>query len=200
MKKIIQIEGKGIVIRGDDIDTDQIIPARYMTAVTFEGIEEFAFFDVRYNADGSKIAHPFNEERFKDANIMIVNSNFGCGSSREHAPQTIMRHGIEAIIGESFAEIFAGNCTTLGVPVLNMDKALILAIQDTIEQNPNTPISFNLETSQVKVGEKTYPANIIPQIQNTLTQGTWDTTRVLLANNEHIEKTFEDLPYITNFS
>ena len=118
MKKITTIQGTGVAIRGNDIDTDQIIPARYMKEVTFTGLEKYAFHDVRYNSDKSLKDHPFNDPKYKDASIMIVNSNFGCGSSREHAPQAIIRHGIQAMIGQSFGEIFMGNCTTLGVPVL----------------------------------------------------------------------------------
>lgn len=199
MSKILQLNGTGIVIRGNDIDTDQIIPARYMTAITFEGIEEFAFYDVRNNSDGTKKEHPFNDPTFKDATIMIVNSNFGCGSSREHAPQTIMRHGIQAILGESFAEIFAGNCTTLGIPVLNLNSEDINEIQHAVKQNPQIKIEIDIVHSKVLVSNKTYHADIPPQIQKTLTQGTWNTTDILLANTKEIQATYERLPYVQGF-
>lgn len=200
MKKITALKGTGIVIRGNDIDTDQIIPARYMKEITFEGIEQYAFYDVRYHEDGALKDHPFNDEKYSNASILIVNSNFGCGSSREHAPQTIMRHGIQAIIGESFAEIFAGNCTTLGVPVLTLQKQEILAIQDNVEQNPTLTIDINLTESHIQVGDTHYVANMPSQIQKTLVEGTWDTTDVLLSNSADIEKVYTTLPYINHFS
>lgn len=199
MKKITHIQGTGIVIRGNDIDTDQIIPARYMTVITFDGIEKFAFFDVRYKSDGSLKNHPFNDSKFKNATIMIVNSNFGCGSSREHAPQTIMRHGIQAILGESFAEIFAGNCTTLGVPVIILSKSEIAEIQNLVENYPETSIEIDLIHSTINIGQFNFISKIPSQIQHTLTQGTWDTTDVLLSHNTEIEKIYNQLPYIKKF-
>jgi 3-isopropylmalate/(R)-2-methylmalate dehydratase small subunit len=107
--------GRGVVVRGNDVDTDQIIPARYMTSIRFAGLEEFVFRDVRFNADGEPKGHPFDDRRFRGASILVVNKNFGCGSSREHAPQALQRWGIQALVGESFAEIFFGNCVALGI-------------------------------------------------------------------------------------
>ena len=199
MSKILYITGHGIVIRGNDIDTDQIIPARYLKAVTFAGIEKYAFYDLRYNADGSKKDHPFNDEKYVDGNIMIVNSNFGCGSSREHAPQTLKRCGIDAIIGESFAEIFAGNCTTLGMPILCLSRQEIHTIQDIVETKPSTPIEINIEKAQVIVNQTMYASSIKKEIQTTFLQGTWDNTNLMLSFDNKIEQTYNRLPYIHNF-
>ncbi len=196
MKKICRIEGRGIVVSGNDIDTDQVIPARYMKEVTFEGIEKYAFYDLRYDPEGNKKEHPFNDEKYKGANILIVNSNFGCGSSREHAPQTLMRSGIDAIIGESFAEIFSGNCMALGVPAIMLEKKSILEIQNIIQNTPQTPISIDIEQSKIVVGEKVYVANIAPQIQSAFISGIWDTTNVMLSHEDEIARVYNALPYI----
>jgi 3-isopropylmalate/(R)-2-methylmalate dehydratase small subunit len=141
--------GTGIPIRGNDIDTDQIIPARFMKVVTFDGLGEFAFFDLRFDDEDNQKEHPMNEERFQDANVMVVNSNFGCGSSREHAPQALMRWGIDAIIGESFAEIFAGNCLALGIPTVTADHETINALQQWVDDNPDGELEVDVESETV---------------------------------------------------
>ncbi len=197
MKKITHVEERGIVIEGSDIDTDQIIPARYMKMVTFEGIEKYAFYDVRYDAQGNEKDHPFNDPRYKSASVLIVNSNFGCGSSREHAPQTLMRSGIKAILGESFAEIFAGNCTALGVPVVCLAKEDILEIQRAVQQTPSLEIRVNVTDMSVFVEDVQYKAQIATQVQHALTAGTWDTTQVMLEHEADIERVYNSLPYIS---
>ena len=135
-----QITGTGIPVPGNDIDTDRIIPARFMKCVTFDGLEQYAFYDERFSGDTPK-AHPFNDDRFLGGSILIVNKNFGCGSSREHAPQALVRFGMRAIIGESFAEIFAGNCTALGVPAVTASQDHITQLMQAVESDPKIRIT-----------------------------------------------------------
>lgn len=145
LEKITKLTGRGVYVPGDDVDTDRIIPARYMKVVTFDGLGDFLFKDVRQDADGNKTNHVLNNEKFAGANVMLVGSNFGCGSSREHAPQAIKRAGFNAIIGESFAEIFYGNSTTLGMPCVEASKEQVAEMAQAIEQDPSTQIDIDLE-------------------------------------------------------
>lgn len=198
--KIQHIEGRGIPLRGNDIDTDQIIPARYLKRVTFEGLGEFAFYDQRYDEEGNPTKpHPFNDRRFKDGAILIVNSNFGCGSSREHAPQALARFGIHAIVGESFAEIFAGNCTAMGIPAISLPHHDIEEIMQTVEEAPATPVTVYLKDEVVSVGEHRYHFDLSPAYRNALLTGAWDSTSVMLNHLEEIKTTAGRLPYIRNF-
>ena len=141
--------GRGIVVRGDDIDTDQIIPARYMRSVTFEGLEENVFADVRRTVEGKPKDHPFNEERFVGASILVVNRNFGCGSSREHAPRALLRWGIRAVVGESFAEIFFGNCIAMGLVAVTASSEDIASLMDVIELDPPQTVTIDLVAKTV---------------------------------------------------
>src|SRR5438876_2530381 len=141
---ITSITGRAVNVPGNDIDTDRIIPARFMKCVTFDGLGEYAFYDVRKNADGSDKPHPLNDPRFKGASILLSGANFGCGSSREHAPQALYRFGFRAVIAESFAEIFFGNCTTLGIPCVVAAPADIRALADEIERVPNLEVTVDL--------------------------------------------------------
>ncbi|MBT3272196.1 MAG: 3-isopropylmalate dehydratase small subunit, partial [Spirochaetales bacterium] len=183
----------------DDIDTDRIIPARYLKCVTFEELGQYAFFDERFNEDGGEKPHPFNNNRYKDGKVLVVNKNFGCGSSREHAPQSLMRMGIAAIIGESFAEIFAGNCTALGIPAIMLKPQEIEYLMHGIEQNPSIIIEINLEEKAVMADGKAFTFSMPESYRQNLTSGTWDTTATLLANVDMIKKTARNLPYMTNF-
>ncbi|MFW6338256.1 MAG: 3-isopropylmalate dehydratase small subunit [Alkalispirochaetaceae bacterium] len=197
---IKRVQGRGIVVRGNDIDTDQIIPARYMKVVTFDGLGEYAFYDVRYDGNGNEKPHPFNDPKFDGASILIVNSNFGCGSSREHAPQALMRSGIEAIIGESYAEIFAGNCTAMGVPAVKLSHEEVEEIMSTVDSDPSTEISIDLPKGVLTVGGREYSFDIPPAYLNALTAGTWDSTSVLLSSLSEIDQTMRSLPYLNNFA
>ncbi|MBV0922700.1 3-isopropylmalate dehydratase small subunit [Halomicroarcula limicola] len=208
------VEGTGIPIRGNDIDTDQIIPARFMKVVTFDGLGEFAFFDVRFDDEDNPKDHPMNEERFQDANVMVVNSNFGCGSSREHAPQALMRWGIDAIIGESFAEIFAGNCLALGIPTVTADHETINALQQWVDDNPDGRIEVDVAAETVRYGvpesddsgaeqnsERSALGNeanvsVDDAQRQALVEGIWDTTALMKANRNAIEETAAQLPYL----
>ncbi|WP_254271437.1 3-isopropylmalate dehydratase small subunit [Haloarcula marina] len=190
------VEGTGIPIRGNDIDTDQIIPARFMKVVTFDGLGEFAFFDLRFDDEDNQKDHPMNEERFGDANVMVVNNNFGCGSSREHAPQALMRWGIDAIIGEGFAEIFAGNCLALGIPTLTADHETINALQQWVDDTPDGDIEVDVEAETVRYGGNEISVSVDDAQRQALVEGIWDTTALMKANRNAIEETAAQLPYL----
>jgi len=190
------VEGTGVPIRGNDIDTDQIIPARFMKVVTFDGLGEFAFFDLRFDDEDNEKDHPLNEAQFQDANVMVVNNNFGCGSSREHAPQALMRWGIDAIIGEGFAEIFAGNCLALGIPTLTADHETINALQQWVDDNPGGDIEVDVAAETVRYGGHEVSVSVDDAQRKALVEGIWDTTALMKANRNAIEETAANLPYL----
>ena len=188
------IQGTAIPLPGNDVDTDRIIPARYLRSVTFEGLGAEVFKDERFNDDGSLKAHPFNEEKYAGAAILIVSRNFGCGSSREHAPQAIMRSGIKAIIGESFGEIFAGNCTSIGIPVCTADEQTIDELQKLVQSNPQLHFDLDLEAQTLSSEEKSVAVDINPAVKTALLAGTWNTLDELLQNEAVIEEVHQRLP------
>jgi len=190
------VEGTGVPIRGNDIDTDQIIPARFMKVVTFDGLGEFAFFDLRFDDDDNQKDHPFNEERFEGANVLVVNNNFGCGSSREHAPQALMRWGIDAIIGEGFAEIFAGNCLALGIPTVTADPETIETLQQWVDDNPDGEISVDVEAETVTYDDEAVSVDVDDAQRQALVEGIWDTTALMKSNENAIAETADSLPYV----
>jgi 3-isopropylmalate/(R)-2-methylmalate dehydratase small subunit len=222
------VSGTGIPLRGNDIDTDQIIPARYLKAVTFDGLGQFAFQDQRFTDDDGVVKedrrssvssetsvsetpeeqrdggggtvevkdHPFNEDRFREASVMVVNANFGCGSSREHAPQALMRWGIDAIVGESFAEIFAGNCLALGVPTVTAEQEEIEALQEFVDENPDAEIDVDVAAETVRYGDTEIDATVDDAQRKALVEGVWDTTALLKSNSEAVARTARDLPYV----
>lgn len=193
MNKIKQISGKGIPLVGNDIDTDRIIPARFLRSVTFDGLGEQAFIDDRAQANGQ---HPFDLPQYQDANILVVNNNFGCGSSREHAPQSLFRWGIKGIIGESFAEIFSGNCIAIGLPSVTLDRASVRQIQNAIKDNPDLTIAIDLETMQVTYGDATFNVTIGEGAKQMFLKGTWDNCGQLIQNEAAIKETVSKLPYL----
>ncbi len=193
------IRGRAIPLRGNNIDTDRIIPARYLKFVTFETLGQYAFQDERFDENGKEKDHPFNEERFKGAEILLVNKNFGCGSSREHAPQSLMRMGIGGIVGESFAEIFAGNCTALGIPTVALNLEEIDVIMTAVDNNPETEVVIDLEKKSVTAGEASFAFTMPEPYRQSLTSGTWDTTATLLENRDLVEKKATALPYIAGY-
>lgn len=197
--RVIRVSGPGIAVRGNDIDTDRIIPARYMKVVTFDGLGEYAFRDVRYRPDGQQTDHPFNNPKYQNARVLLVNKNFGCGSSREHAPQALLRWGIEAVVGESFAEIFAGNCNALGIPAVSLDESAIEALMTIVENDPLAEIEVDLESGAVRCGSTTYPIEFVETYRQSLVSGNWDSTAVLLSNRGEIERTVARLPYMSGF-
>jgi len=190
------VSGSGIPVRGNDIDTDQIIPARFMKVVTFDGLGEFAFFDQRFTDEDEEKDHPFNDDRFRDANVLAVNANFGCGSSREHAPQALTRWGIDAVVGESFAEIFAGNCLALGIPTVTADHGTIVELQDWIDEHPDGEIEIDVEDETVSYGDRVIDVTVDDAQRKALVEGVWDTTALMRANTEAVRETARSLPYV----
>ena len=190
--KITYFKGQCISLIGDDIDTDRIIPARFLKCVNFDSLGESVFEDDRKTLKGQ---HPFDLEENKDASILIVNSNFGCGSSREHAPQALLRWGIKVIIGESFAEIFYSNCVAIGIPCFTLPQNSIKSIQKYIK-NKKIFLEIDLKNSFAKSNDLNLPLEIKESSKNMFLSGEWDATSTLLANSSLIEKKFEDLPYI----
>jgi len=191
--QIESVEGPGCVVRGDDVDTDRIIPARFMKEVTFDDMGRHAFEDARKAAKGQ---HPLDDARFSDAEILIVGRNFGCGSSREHAPQALMRFGFKAFIGGSFAEIFFGNCTALGLPCVTLGEADLAKLMDTVELDPTQSLVVDLQTREVRSRAGAMTAGIPDGTRQQLLEGSWDATRVLLEAGNSIEQTASLLPYI----
>ena len=194
--EIKSIKGRGFAIKGDDIDTDRIIPARFLKCVSFSALGDQVFADDRKELKG---AHPFDIDHNKGANILIVNDNFGCGSSREHAPQALMRWGIRLIIGESFAEIFFGNCLALGIPCLTASKEIITKLQSLVEQNNKQIWEFKLKELSISNHKETLKLNIEEGAYNMLYSGKWDATSQLLDEEEKIKNISLNLPYLNNF-
>lgn len=193
MSKIMSVNGRGIPLLGNDIDTDRIIPARFLRCVTFDGLGKNVFADDRTQSSGN---HPFDQPQYKDAKILVVNSNFGCGSSREHAPQSIMRWGIKAIIGESFAEIFLGNCVAIGMPCVKAAPNIVSQLQTLIANSPDTELLLDLENSTISGGDFNEPVVIKAGNRKMFINGTWDACGQLLNSSEHIKATAEKLPYV----
>ena len=199
--KRIVIKGQGIVLHGNDIDTDRIIPARYLRTVTFEGLGDHAFEDDREQLKQQGRVHPFDDAKFRDATVLLVNKNFGCGSSREHAPQAIARwqKGIRAIVGESFAEIFFGNCVSLGLPCVVADAASVEALQKAVTADPTVAVTVDLKEKVVSVGALRVPVRIPEGVRQQFLDGRWDTTGELLANRDAIVALAKKLPYLSQF-
>lgn len=182
MSKVITVTGRAVPVVGDDIDTDRIIPARYLKEITFSRMGEYPFFDERFNKDGTKKDHPFNRPEHQGASILLGNVNFGCGSSREHAPQSLVRWGIRAVVAESFAEIFAGNCVMLGTPAVVASKADVAALQKLAQDKPATEFIVDLDKMEVRAGDLKVAVTMPPSRRNALIEGTWDSTALLIAN------------------
>ena len=200
LETIERRSGRGVVVRGNDIDTDQIIPARFLVSTTFEGLGEHAFADVRFTPDGVPKSHPFNEPRNAGARILLVNRNFGCGSSREHAPQALVRWGIRAIVGESFAEIFFGNCVALGVPAVAADPDDVARLMDAVELDPAQELALDLGAMTLTSRLGSLPVRLPDGTRRQLRDGTWDATRTLLLARDEIEATAARLPYLSAFA
>ena len=194
--KIQSIKGHSFVIKGNDIDTDRIIPARFLKCVSFSALGDQVFADDRKELKGN---HPFDLDQNQGANILIVNDNFGCGSSREHAPQALMRWGIRLILGESFAEIFFGNCLALGIPCLTASKEEITKLQNLVEENHKQIWEFNLKELLISNQSEKIKLNLEQGAYNMLYTGKWDATSQLLDEEEKINRTVENLPYLNHF-
>ena len=194
--KITQVAGRGVFVPGNDIDTDRIIPARFMKCVTFDGLGEFLFYDMRKNADGSDKPHPLNEARFKGASILFSGTNFGCGSSREHAPQAIQKYGFRAVVAESFAEIFFGNCTTLGIPCLAASREDIAKTAAAIEANPAVELVVDVAAQEIRFGGQKVKAVIREAARDALVNGRWDPIGELLEGRAAVTAAAARLPYL----
>lgn len=196
LPKITSVTGTAVHVPGDDIDTDRIIPARYLKCVTFDDLAGTHFYDVRFDPDGKPTGHPLDDPKFAGSSIMLSGSNFGCGSSREHAPQAIYRSGYRAVIAESFAEIFFGNSTTLGMPCVCGSREDIAALGAFIEANPSTEVTIDLKALTVTYGEQSFPVTMADSARHSLTAGEWDPITELIDNKTAIESTAEALPYV----
>lgn len=197
--KIREISGRAVAVRGNDIDTDRIIPARYMKELTFDSLGQYSFQDQRFDASGGRTAHPFNDPRYQGAKILLVNANFGCGSSREHAPQALMRWGIRAVVGESFAEIFAGNCSAIGIPALTVSAEEIEQLMKRVEAEPATEFHLDLGSRSLEAGDLRLSFSLPESLARVFLDGTWDTTTTLLEGLKEIQATGARLPYVKDF-
>lgn len=195
MEKITEIKGRGCVIRGDDIDTDRIIPARFMKVITFDDMGLHCFEDDRKSAKGK---HPLDDEQYAGSEILLVGKNFGCGSSREHAPQSLMRFGFRGFIGDSFAEIFAGNCTSLGLVCITLAKGDLETLRGSIELDPTQEIQIDVSEATILSRAGKMQGEIPAGTQEQLTQGRWNSTSVLLEAGEAIERTAARIPYMNS--
>ena len=198
LAKITQVTGRAVHVPGNDIDTDRIIPARFMKCVTFDGLGEYVFFDVRHSPDGKPVnpPHPIDDPKNKGATILLSGANFGCGSSREHAPQAIHKAGIRAIVAENYAEIFFGNSTTLGLPCVNATREDIAKIAAAIEKNPATEVTIDLASSEIRYGADKVPLTMREAARDALVNGRWDAIGELLEAKPAIEKLAATLPYL----
>jgi len=196
LAKITSVTGTGVSVPGNDIDTDRIIPARFMKCVTFDGLGQYLFYDVRKHADGTDKPHPLNDPRFAGATILLSGANFGCGSSREHAPQALQKFGLKAIVAEGFAEIFFGNCTTLGLPCLNASRADIARLAAAVEADPRIEIVVDVAAQEIRFGGQTAKASIRESARDALVHGRWDAIGELLEGLPDVRALAEKLPYL----
>jgi len=192
---IEHIRGRGIPLPENDVDTDRIIPARYLKFITFEGLGAYAFYDERFDEQGKPKPHPFNDPKYSGASILVAGTNFGCGSSREHAPQALYRAGIRAIVAPSFAEIFAGNSTAIGMPTVMVNPHHLEALITLVTQNPSTEIQIDLKNKTISTSSGwNCPLEMNEGYRKAFLEGSWDTTAVLLSNIDSIRKKAAELP------
>ena len=201
---IARIEGTALPMRGDDIDTDRIMPARFLRAVTFEGLEAHLFEDERTGSaagDRAQAAqHPFDTPRYKGASVLLVNRNFGCGSSREHAPQGLQRAGIRAVVGESFSEIFFGNSLIIGLPCVTAAPDVVRTLMDQVEARPDAMLQIDLQEGTCLIDSVSYPIALPSHARDALVTGAWDTTSLLLERYEEVDAVAARLPYVSGWS
>lgn len=196
MSRIVQVVGTAVVVRGNDIDTDRIVPARYLKEITFDRMGAYPFYDERFDSEGRPKPHPFNDPSYRGASILLVNQNFGCGSSREHAPQALRRFGIRAIVGESFAAIFVGNCFAIGLPAVTISAADMAELMPLVESNPGVVLTMDLERKALLLGSERVPLELSEGARKALVEGSWDSTAMLLANMERVREVAARLPYL----
>jgi len=196
LAKINQVTGSAIYVPGDDIDTDRIIPARFMKCVTFDGLGEYLFHDVRFDDQGNQKDHSLNDVRFSNSSIMLSGKNFGCGSSREHAPQSLYRAGFRAIIAGNFAEIFFGNSINLGIPCVSMDSNNRAELAQWLESNSGKEVTVDVDLLQVRAGDLTLSCEMRPGARESLLYGTWDPLDELLSANSDVDQVAQGLAYV----
>ena len=199
MGAITHIHGRALPLRGDDIDTDRIMPARFLVGVSFEGLEKHVFEDDRKAAVRPHNRHPFDVGQYQGARILLVNSNFGCGSSREHAPQGLHRWGIQAVVGESFAEIFFGNSVMIGMPCVTAAPADVQALMEFVEKHPAAELTIDLAAGTCTADGFSCGVSLPPNARDAFTSGAWDTTGMLLDRYEQVNAAASRLPYVTGF-
>ena len=197
--KIQVIDGRALPLRGDDMDTDRIMPARFLKSITFEGLEQHVFEDDRLAASRSGQVHPFDDPRFQGAAILLANRNFGAGSSREHAPQGLHRWGIRAVVAESFAEIFFGNSLMMGLACVTASAKDVEALMSLVDRNPAAALTVDLKAGTCQAPGMTVAISIPDHVRDTLMTGGWDTTGLLIDNYEQVERTAAKLPYLAGF-
>ncbi len=197
LEPVLSISGRAVFIPGADIDTDRIIPARFMKCVTFDGLGEFAFYDVRHDEHGNKTKHPLNDPRFQEASILVAGVNFGCGSSREHAPQSLRKYGFNGVIAESFAEIFYGNSTTLAMPCVMASAGDIEKIREAVEADPTTEVTIDVKALKVRTsGGLDIDVSMPDSAREALVSGRWDPIQELLDNDAAITTKAGELHYV----
>jgi 3-isopropylmalate/(R)-2-methylmalate dehydratase small subunit len=196
MQKISQVQGTAIPLLLDDIDTDRIIPARFLRCVTFDGLGQHAFEDDRKQDP----THPFDNAAYQGASVLISGRNFGCGSSREHAPQSLMRWGIKAVVAESFAEIFFGNCTSLGVPAVTASRTDLETIAAAVAKNPKLDVTVDLVGGVARFGDQSIPVSLPSNVRDSLVTGQWDFLGQLLDAQPQIQKVASSIPYLNSFA
>ena len=196
LEKITSVSGKALYVPGNDIDTDRIIPARFMKCITFDGLGEYLFHDIRFDEQGGRKDHALNDPRFAGASIMLSDDNFGCGSSREHAPQSLYRAGFRALIAGNFAEIFFGNATNLGMPCVSMNNQDRQLLAATIESNPEQVVSIDVNDLKVRSGELELSCELRPGARDSLLNGKWDPLDELLESKSEIKKVSDSLFYV----
>jgi len=196
---IRRVSGTARPLAGDDIDTDRIIPARFLVSVTFDGLGAHAFEDDRRAAKARGEVHPFDDARFSGASLLLVNRNFGCGSSREHAPQALLRGGIKAVVGESYSEIFLGNSVAIGLPCVTLPHEAMAALQTLVAQDPARTLALDLETNSLTADEATFAVRMPENARQAFLSGHWDGTSMLLDRFGEVEALAKRLPYVAGF-
>jgi 3-isopropylmalate/(R)-2-methylmalate dehydratase small subunit len=196
LEPITEVVGRGVHVPGDDMDTDRIIPARYLKCVTFDDLGQHLFKDARFDEEGNLKGHPLDDPRYAGASVMLSGANFGCGSSREHAPQSLYRHGIRAIVAVSFAEIFFGNCVTLGLPCVEAERAHVKRLAELVAGDPGTPITIDVRQLVVRAAGLEFPVRIPPSARSALVEGRWDPIADLLEGRADVAANAAGLPYL----
>ncbi len=199
LEKISFVKGTGIPVMGDDIDTDRIIPARFMKCVTFDGLGEFAFFDAIKEAATAGQVYPFGSEKFQGGSVLISGANFGCGSSREHAPQSLYRAGVRAVVAQSFAEIFFGNSITLGMPCVTLERQKLNELASIVNKEPTTEITIDLRGKTIRAGAWSASFDIPPSAYQALLEGKWDPIAELLESEKQVEAVATACSYISGY-